>query len=459
MSGDYKAASTLTEHEGTSTLALATALGVTPDGLVENPTFFSGFPDRPDVLAAGLLAVADVAGTRYADFGLAQRVANLDPVVTAGGDILRFESFSACNGVHARLDVLAEGLGASTVGFGTTNVDINPPLRAALARTSRTETLHLTVGHEGLTASTPAASQSNARSPCPTVGSEASPRSPPSTPPCRTAAPSSDPPSASCSAPSHASRHRAPSFTSCLRPAPGASPPTAPNAPSPYPAPPGSEAPNASRGTHDGSTSTSPPTGSTAWVFELPGSRLTLVLSPEPYRAFSGEGGLLMWLNDPSAETYGLALLPLLGWEPTIDPDRLANTSGLSTSKVTTGLAWLAASGRLGYDLTARAWFHRELPVDVAKVLRRNPRLLSAQRLLEQDKVSQVEPGTWLVAGSGKATYQIHADKPAGTSSDTLEFNRPKLVCQCPWEEKHHGTRGPCKHVLAVALSLRGESS
>ena len=152
MSGDYTAASTLIEHGGTSTLTLATALGVTPDGLVDNPTFFSGFPDRPDVLAAGLLAVADVAGTRYADFGLAQRVANLDPVVTAGGDVLRFESFSACNGVYARLDVLAEGLGASTVGFGTTNVDINGPLRAALARTSRTETLHLTVGHENTAA-------------------------------------------------------------------------------------------------------------------------------------------------------------------------------------------------------------------------------------------------------------------------------------------------------------------
>ena len=155
MSG-YGADSALVEGPAGRRLGLETSTALTPDGLVDNPTFFSGFPDRPDVLAAGLLAVADVAGTRYADFGLAQRVANLDPVVTAGGDILRFESFSACNGVHARLDVLAEGLGASTIGFGTTNVDINPPLRAA--RTSRTETLHLAVGDDGLTASTPAAS-------------------------------------------------------------------------------------------------------------------------------------------------------------------------------------------------------------------------------------------------------------------------------------------------------------
>ena len=29
--------------------------------------------------------------------------------------------------------------------------------------------------------------------------------------------------------------------------------------------------------------------------------------------------------------------------------------------------------------------------------------------------------------------------------------------CTCPWWAKHHGDRGPCKHVLAVQLSLEGE--
>ncbi|UUZ57969.1 SWIM zinc finger family protein [Nocardioides sp. B-3] len=62
------------------------------------------------------------------------------------------------------------------------------------------------------------------------------------------------------------------------------------------------------------------------------------------------------------------------------------------------------------------------------------------------------------MAGSGTATYRVRTDDPAGPVNDTLEFSRPTLVCQCPREEKHHGTRGPCKHVLAVALSLRGTS-
>lgn len=456
---DYLAASTLTEHDGSTTLALATALGATPDGLVRNPTFFRGFPARPDVLAAGLLAVADVAGTRYADFGLAQRLANLDPVVTAGGDTLRFESFSACNGVHARLDLLAEGLGAGTIGFGTTNVDINPPLRTALARTSRNEALHLAVGHDGLTASTPDASHVERKVALPD----------------RWVRGFAEVPTISA-AMTHRGSVVGPAISRLL----GALPRVAPPGPFLHVVP----APGGWRlATHRSERSIplpgatrlrgaervvrharrldvhASPNGSTAWVFELPGSRLTLVLSPEPYRAFSGEGSLLTWLNDPSAETCGLRLLPLLGWEHTIDAGRLAADSGLSAARVTTGLAWLAASGRLGYDLTARAWFHRELPVDVAKVLRRNPRLLSARRLVEHDKVSQLEPGTWLVAGSGSAGYRVRAVRPARPSGDTLGPRARGLVCECPWEQKHHGTRGPCKHELAVALSLRGEES
>ena len=152
MSG-YRAASELTSNARGAQLDLATALGATPAGLVDNPVFFTGFLTRPDIAACGMLAVADVAGSRYADVGLMARLANLDPVVTASGDRLRFESFSACNGVHARLDLLPEGLGSGEVGFGTTNVDINQPLRTALARVERHEALHLSVGRDELRAS------------------------------------------------------------------------------------------------------------------------------------------------------------------------------------------------------------------------------------------------------------------------------------------------------------------
>ncbi len=119
-------------------LALATSGGATPDGEAAHPRFSDGLLRHPDAAAAALLAVADVAAARYhrpvgAD--------SLDPVVTADGDRLRFESFSGCGGVHARLD------GAGT-GHGTTNVDVNAPLREALRLRTPGQRLELAVGAE-----------------------------------------------------------------------------------------------------------------------------------------------------------------------------------------------------------------------------------------------------------------------------------------------------------------------
>jgi len=46
--------------------------------------------------------------------------------------------------------------------------------------------------------------------------------------------------------------------------------------------------------------------------------------------------------------------------------------------------------------------------------------------------------GGWTVRGS-YGDYEIDNTSP--------------LRCQCAWEREHSGTRGPCKHILAVLLS------
>ena len=79
----------------------------TSGGSGANPRFFEGFVTTPQPVAQGLLAVAEVARSRYH-----QRTdwSSLDPVVTGSADMLRFESFSGCCGVYARMDVLPAGL-------------------------------------------------------------------------------------------------------------------------------------------------------------------------------------------------------------------------------------------------------------------------------------------------------------------------------------------------------------
>jgi hypothetical protein len=419
-------------------LTLSTALGRTPAGDVWNPTFFTGFAARPDVTAAGLLAVADVAASRYADLSLAKMLANLDPVVTASGDRLRFESFSACNGVYARFDLLSDGIDSGEVGFGTTNVDVNPPLRAALASVPRGELMHLAVGSEELRVSTPVDSHVERKVPLPDRWVRGF---------------AETPLLAQATGPRMELKGRAvamflgslprissgPGRDVHLLPV-GAVPRVVPSAlPGSVPLI-GSRRLEAARRVArfaTGLTVSVANHGTTAWRFEVPGGALTLLLSPNPWRGFSGEGSLLELLTHPDAERLGRSLTTHLAWEPLVDRQALAAASGHGRAEVDAGLAWLSSSGRLGYDIDAGAWFHRELPVDADRILRDNPRLRSARQ------ITGIRPYAdgWRVPGT-HGTYVV-----------TRFAAEDRWACTCPWEEEHHGTRGPCKHVLAVVLA------
>lgn len=350
----YAAESVLTEASDSRRLELATALGATPEGLVERPVFFSGFLDRPDVAASGLLAVADVAASRYADAGLAARLASMDPVVTAGGTCLRFESFSACNGVHARFDLLRAGLGSAEVGFGTTNVDINPPLRKALARVDRAEAMHLSVGSDELRASSLAGTHVERKVNLP-----------------ERVRGFTEVPALTASM-RRVAELRGPAIVRFVASLPRVTPPgpsmyvvpvpsgwrlATRRLPNSVPLPGASRLRGADRVIRHASRLTvhAGDNGTTAWVFDVPGGRFTLVLSPDPFRGFSGEGTLLTLLTDSAAEAHARRLLGELGWSPVVDPTDLAERTGLAADQVASGLAWLAACGRLGYDLTARA--------------------------------------------------------------------------------------------------------
>ncbi|MEU6059858.1 winged helix-turn-helix domain-containing protein [Streptomyces sp. NPDC047097] len=448
----YARPSALVAGAGRTALGLETAGGLTPVGAEAHPSFFAGFLTSPQVAAKGLLAVADVAAARYYQRTLR---ASLDPVVTGNGDRLRFESFSGCCGVYARLDILREGLDGADTGHGTTNVDVNNPLREALSRLAGDEPMHLRVGPDELAVTTMDGPVVEKKVPLPDRWLRGFAES--------------QVVSAGFDLRAELSAAEAVRF---LRSLPRSSSGTGRGPmwvvpagrtlrPTTRPAPgavclPGPERLVALQRVLRHATALrvyGPPAGgadgagvSAAWEVALPGMRLTLTLSPDPARGFSGEGGVLEALATDEAAADAELVSVLLAWEPRIDPAELAEQSGLSTARVRAALTRLGTAGRVGYDIADAAYFHRELPYDSGRAERHNPRLVNARALLAEGAVTLGPDGVAQVR-SGELRYQVR-ESAGGV-----------LSCTCPWWADYRGRRGPCKHALAVRLARRAAAS
>jgi hypothetical protein len=424
--------------EGAEVL-LATSGGVTAAGPAAHPYFFSGFLTDPAPAATGMLACAAVARARYYTPMAARLAAMRDPVVTCNADRLRFESFSSCCGVHARLDLLPAALDGAPAASGTTNVDFGAGMRAALAGLASGGPLLLSVGSGEVAVDTAAGLVTERKVPLPgrwvkglgevqalTAGMRPlasltataarrflrsiprTARRPLWAMPARDGlAPVAAPrPGAACVAGPARLAELGPllRFARCLRvygPAAG---------PGSLPVP-------------------------SSWELDLGTARFTFTLSPESSRGFSGEGALLNLLADEDAAADAEAAGQSLTWDPRIDPGALAAAAGgLPAARVTAALGYLAASGRVGYDLAEESFFHRELPFGAA-LDAMNPRLASARQLITDGAVT-LAPGGAAVAG-----HRVTLGPPDR--------------CTCPWWGRHQGTRGPCKHVLAARMAAR----
>jgi hypothetical protein len=181
-----------------------------------------------------------------------------------------------------------------------------------------------------------------------------------------------------------------------------------------------------------------------AWEAVLPGMRLTLTLSPDASRGFSGEGGVLDALAADEAGEDAELISVLLAWEPCIDVADMAAASGLTPERVRAALVRLGTSGRVGYDTAEAAYFHRELPYDAQRVERHNPRLRSARALVAAGAVTLAGAIGTVTAEDG---HMHRVRDEAGV-----------LSCSCVWWAKYRGGRGPCKHALAVRMVRRGAS-
>lgn len=118
-------------------------------GAEEHPYFFQGQLRRPERAADLLRGLAAIVQARFHLPGIIRRRL-ADPVVTSSEGALRFEAFSSCCSAYARADFLPPAFQGECMGRSTTNVDFNPPFRAALARIRAGEEVGQAVGAESV---------------------------------------------------------------------------------------------------------------------------------------------------------------------------------------------------------------------------------------------------------------------------------------------------------------------
>lgn len=433
----YAAESELRDVAGGRLLALASDLDQVPHS---SSRFLSARALYPVETARGLRAVSEIVGSRfYVPPAMRARIlAEADPVATVSPGAVRFEGFSACCSAYIRLDLDPSALATKERRNGTTNVDFGPELRGALASVAKDNTLDLTIGADAVAIAKNGHEVIERKVPLPVrwlkgfaevqivlAGMEPAFRLP------RVAAQRF-----LRQMPRGKSDHLHWVNTAgtqarlSVREMPGAVP---------------------LRGAHRlrvldtlaalaGSLQihVNRATGASAWTLDFGAQRLCLVLNAEPWRGFSGDGGLLSRLA-VSDETVVQALRAQLHWQDRIEERALAEATGHGTDAVRAGLAQLAATGLVGYDLTQSAYFHRVLPYRMDRIEALNPRLKAARTLLDAGAVRVTDDGA-----------EVDSDNVTHRISRQGEDWR----CTCPWHARNGTQRGPCKHVLAVEIYL-----
>lgn len=441
---EFKTASTL--FDGSLTLSIAPAL--TPNGIDNDPLFFNGEIINPTIVSGGLLVLSDIVGTRYFKY---VPVDLRDPILSAQGDRLRAECFSACNGVYARMDVFQSALDGDIL-YGTTNVDIGNNLRKSLLNIRQGDRLKFRIGDEGLktlhsknldnkSVLTDIVTQRPVKMPDRWIRALGN---------CAML-------HQNMKYKFHVEGMQAKSFIAMLPPVTG-------KEKSGWLTPTktgvilkSGEEKNSVyiSGLHRLSALKKVMSNVNSIFFYAPengepgqmmlevcmtGANITLSLTAKSYEGYSGEGALLDSLSTPKILECADRIDNILNFESRLDIDKISKTIGIVKNDMNDAMELLAVSGKLGFDVREGAFFHRELPDDPDRVLKDNPRLVGAKKLVEDTEY--IEDNIWHVR-SGETTYRVIYP---------TDENLDNAKCTCTWYLKHQNSRGPCKHILAVKL-------
>ncbi|WP_040626665.1 SWIM zinc finger family protein [Mucilaginibacter paludis] len=403
------------------------------------PCFFWGRLTDPYVTARCLLTLSNVVQSSFnlSPFLLAMLK---DPIVTAGNDKIRFEGFSHCAGVYARVDILGDGHDGEFLASGTTNVDFNQPMLSALSSIRKNENVLLSIGQKevglhrenekiierkvplpvkwikGLTSVQMFLAQSEKVYTFNRLQALQLFKTIPSGKPktdyyllIRGGKPLFSPAKAH-DAVTIGGIHRLKliepllAIADELRVFPHAT------------------------------------MQATTWQVYIGPVRFTLSLSRDAWRGFSGEGAALESLIEDIPDQWVELVDQYSYANQEFNATLLAVNEGLDLKKVENITGRLSAIGLLGYDLDENSFFYRRLPFKLSRMMSLNPRLKDAEKLLSEGKVKI------MVRNDDKIEAQVEG---SGVKHIVI-LSAGKEQCTCTWFSKNQGERGVCKHILAV---------
>jgi len=409
----------------------------------QNPCFFWGRLTDPYTTARCLITLSNVVQSSF-NLSPFQLALLKDPIVTAGSEKIRFEGFSHCAGVYARVDVLPGGHDGEFMDRGTTNVDFNQPMIAALSRINKAENVVLSVGQKevalhsngekvverkvplpvkwikGLTTVQLFLAETEKRHTFNRIQALQLFQTIPAGKPkvdyylvVRGGRPQFSPVKsvdAICIGGINRLKLLEPLVAHAT----------------------------------ELKVFAHPAMQSTTWQLYFGPLRFSLSLSRDSWRGFSGEGAALEdlledipqhWIDLTDKYSYA---------NGEFNPTLFAVEEDLAVKKVAGITSRLSAMGLLGYDVDDNHFFYRQLPYKLSRILSLSPRLKDAEKLLAENKVAIISQ----VDGRTEARVE-------GTGvKHTVILTEGGARCTCTWFARHQGERGLCKHVLAVKKKL-----
>lgn len=411
----------------------------------EAPCFFWGRMEDPFMLARCLITLSNVVKSSFSlsPFEMAKLK---DPIVTAGHERLRFEGFSHCAGVYARVDILPGGYDGEFPENGTTNVDFNQPMISALSQINRTEKVLLSVGKKEFTIQSDGGKVVERKVPLPVkwIKGLASVQ-------------------LFLSDSEKVFTFNRVQALQLFQSIPNGKPKAdyylvqQGNRPLFTPV-------KSAQGICVGGVQrlklvepllayttelrvfSHSQMQSTTWQFYFGSLCFSLTLSRDTWRGFSGEGAALESLIEDVPDTWIDAVDKYSYANQAFNPALLAAEEGLDLGKIDNITGRLSAMGLLGFDLDANSFFYRRLPFKLSRILSLNPRMKDAEKLLAENKVEIITQTAERVEARVSGSGVFH----------TVILEEGNERCTCTWFSRHQGERGLCKHVLAVKKKITG---